>query len=270
MDKFPAVSLMRTYGFTKIQYPHFAKNEDGKRWAASTKIEGSDRSDFQELYVIVRKYCENLELAASLATIDKMLDVLKNPQSSYADFFGFGAEFSSRLADELKNRDVLALTTKESAIFNHPLRGWEKIAEALPETIDDIVESQKCYALNRYAAAVFHSLQVVEFGLIAFGKHLGVDDPLSGWTAVSRKLKAIIDTRYQNRTPFEQKHSGFLEQVSGTVESLKNAWRNKVSHAHGKLTLMTSDFSPEIAEEILFATRAFMRRLVTDGPLSGK
>jgi hypothetical protein len=57
-----------------------------------------------------------------------------------------------------------------------------------------------------------------------------------------------------------------LEQIQGTVEGLKNAWRNKISHVQGKLTLMSVEFSPEIAEEILLATRAFMRRLAEDLP----
>jgi hypothetical protein len=69
---------------------------------------------------------------------------------------------------------------------------------------------------------------------------------------------------------FEKKHWPFLEQIIATVEALKNAWRNKVSHANGKLMLMTTDFSPEVAEEILMATRAFMRRLATDGPVALK
>ena len=54
--------------------------------------------------------------------------------------------------------------------------------------------------------------------------------------------------------------------MQGTVEGLKNAWRNKISHAHGKLILMTTEFSPEVAEEILFATRAFARRLAEGLP----
>ncbi len=58
----------------------------------------------------------------------------------------------------------------------------------------------------------------------------------------------------------------FLEQVQGTIQALQFAWRNKVSHAHGKLTVMTGDFNPEVAEEILYASRAFMRRLATDAP----
>lgn len=132
----------------------------------------------------------------------------------------------------------------------------------------DIEEAAKCFALSRYAATVFHSTQVVEAGLIELGKLIGVTDPLSGWTATTNCLQRIIKKGYDARTPFEQQNFAFLEQMHGTIEGLKNAWRNKISHAQGKLTLLTADFSPDVAEEILFATRAFMRRLATDAPVS--
>jgi len=59
-----------------------------------------------------------------------------------------------------------------------------------------------------------------------------------------------------------------IEQLDMTTEALKGAWRNKVSHAHGKLVLMTSDFAPNVAEEILVASGGFMRHLATDAPTS--
>jgi hypothetical protein len=98
-------------------------------------------------------------------------------------------------------------------------------------------------------------------------RFVGVSDPLSGWTATANALRKIINTKHQDRTTFQQDNFSFLEQMSGTIEGLKNAWRNKISHAHVKLTLLTADFGPEVAEEILFATRAFMRRLAIDAPL---
>jgi hypothetical protein len=58
----------------------------------------------------------------------------------------------------------------------------------------------------------------------------------------------------------------FVEQMHGTVEALKNAWRNKISHAGAKLALIRSEFAPEIAEEIILATRAFMGRLAIELP----
>jgi hypothetical protein len=98
------------------------------------------------------------------------------------------------------------------------------------------------------------------------GTFIGVTDPHSGWTAVANRLQQIISTKHPARTDFERDNFPFIEQVQGTTEALKNAWRNKVSHAHGKLAVLTADFSSEVAEEILYATRAFMRRLADGLP----
>jgi hypothetical protein len=65
--------------------------------------------------------------------------------------------------------------------------------------------------------------------LLALGKIIGVDDPKSGWTSVTGKLKVIIDKKHSDRTEFERQHFSFLEQIQGTSEALKNAWRNKIS-----------------------------------------
>jgi len=113
---------------------------------------------------------------------------------------------------------------------------------------------------------VFHCIQVIEHGLLHLGKFLGVSDPHSGWSAVASKLKKIVDTEYTRKTDFEKRHAAFIEQMQGTVEALKNAWRNKISHAHGKLTLLGADLTPDIAEEIMTASRAFMRRLAEELP----
>jgi len=140
------------------------------------------------------------------------------------------------------------------------------VIDRFPDTVTDIEEARKCFALSRYAATVFHTLQVVGVGLIELGKFMKVNDPKSGWTAVANELKKIVAKKYEDRTDFERQHFELLEQVQGTVEALKNAWRNKVSHAQGRLILRTKDFSPEVAEEILYASRSFMRRLATDLP----
>ena len=131
----------------------------------------------------------------------------------------------------------------------------------------DVEEMSKCFALARYAGAVFHSVQAIECGLIEFGKFLNVTDPKSGWTAVNNKLATLVTkTKYSALDPIHQEHFGFLEQMHGVTGALNNAWRNKISHAQGRLILMTSEFSPEVAEEIMIASRSFMRRLATELP----
>lgn len=235
------------------------------------KVEGEIDEEHRRIYGgawgEMRRECAGLELVASVASIDRMLGYLREPHAQFERYWEMGEELEGRLLDELKNCTFLSLTLKETEFFEKPREGWEVVIARFPDSVGDIEEARKCFALSRYAAAIFHSVQIVEVGLIELGKVIGVTDPLSGWTATTQAIKRIIDTRHQDRTPYQRAHFAFLEQMHGTIEGLKNAWRNKVSHAQGRLTLLTADFSPDVAEEILFATRAFMRRLATDAPL---
>jgi hypothetical protein len=210
--------------------------------------------------------CRELELVASLATVQRMRELVAKPTCEYKEVGTLARELDGRLNDEMTGRYCWALSMKEEEYYECWRKGWERIIGRFPDTVGDIEEAQKCFAFSRYPATVFHSIQVVEVGLIELGKFINVADPKSGWTAVANELKKIVSRKREDLSDFEKHHFQFIEQVQGTVEALKNAWRNKVSHVQGKIVLMTSDFSPEVAEEILFASRAFMRRLAEGIP----
>lgn len=143
----------------------------------------------------------------------------------------------------------------------------EEAVKRFPEIVGNVEEMSKCFALSRYAASVFHALRAVEGGLIHLGVFLKVPDPKSGWTAVTSRLSTVVvKTNYKALPRNFKKCYPFLEQMHGVTEALKSAWRNKISHVQGSLTLMTEDFSPDIAEEIMIASRSFMRRLATEMP----
>ena len=207
-----------------------------------------------------------LGFIASVASINKIIAVLEKEGSKAADLRPPVAELIDRLEDEAKSLMFFALTPRESELFSYARKGWERSIERFPAIVDDVEEACKCFALSRYAAAVFHSIQIVETGLIDFGRFLKISDPHSGWTAVSQALKKIIEKKHQDRSRFEKRNFQFLEQMQGSVEGLKNAWRNKISHVQHRLVLMSAEFSPDVAEEILIATRGFMRRLAEDLP----
>jgi hypothetical protein len=172
---------------------------------------------------------------------------------------------SVTVENELSLRVFLALQHDRKQYFDSPRAGWEQVIERFPDCVSDVEEMNRCFALSRYGASVFHSIQAIEHGLIAVGDWLGVKDPTSGWTAVSNELKRIVGKKYSDRSQFEKDHFEFIEQLQGTVEALKNAWRNKISHATGRIKI-GSEFIPEVAEEILMASRSLMRRLATDLP----
>jgi|ERR1017187_744455 hypothetical protein len=224
------------------------------------------KNDLITVLVDFGKHVADLELTASLASIMKALLLLKG-ECSFGEYKKLISEIQGRLKDEMAMRKFFSLDTAESEQYATPLRGWEEVVHRFPIALSDIEEMSKCFALSRYAGAVFHSVNVIECGLLDLGKFIGVQDPKSGWTAVSGRLETlVIKTKFPDLAPEIKPHFQFLEQVHGTVASLKNAWRNKISHTQGRLTVMTADFNYEVAEEIIMATRAFMRRLATELP----
>ena len=212
--------------------------------------------------------CTELGLTASRATVQRIRAALAKPDSKRTDIISLEVELGGRLLDEMEGRSYFALSLSETEYYERPLERWDTIIGRFPNITTDVEEASKCFALSRYAATVFHSLQIVEVGLIELGRVLVVTDPQTGWNATTKKLNKIMETKHPDRTPFQQQHYQSLEQICATVEALKSAWRNKISHAQSRLVLLTSEFNREIAEEILFASRAFMRRLATDAPTS--
>jgi hypothetical protein len=230
------------------------------------RLSDDTRSRACELFAEFQRDCIELGLTLSAATTSKIQKLVAQPECEYARISPLAEELDGRLIDEMHTKLYIALSSEEAEYYVKPRDGWETIIARFPETVTDVEEARKCYALSRYSSAVFHSLQIIEAGLIELGTFLNVNDPKSGWTAVTQALQKVINKKHPDRSDFEKLNFDFLEQVQGTVEALKNAWRNKISHAQGRLLLMTKDFSPEIAEEILFASRAFMRRLADGLP----
>lgn len=214
----------------------------------------------------LRPICSSLGLTASAATVKKIERLCGEAEPHSDALMDLMRELQGRLRDELEAITFFSLTDRDANYYDKPRDGWLNIIARFPDIVLDVEEASKCLAFARYPAAVFHSVQIVERGLIEVGKFIGVADPLSGWTAVAKRLKQIVETKHDDRAAFEQANYPFIEQLQGTVEALKNAWRNKISHAHGKLTVMTADFSAEVAEDILYASRTFMRRLADGLP----
>src|ERR1035438_3912007 len=174
-------------------------------------------------------------------------------------------ELKNRFIDELRTHAFLKIPSDKMVLFDSPRKSWEEIIEPLPESSTDIEEMARCFALSRYGACVFHSLLIVECGLIELGREIGATDYKLGWDASCKKMKELLDSGYTKypslRITFQN-----LEQINQCAQSMKLAWRNKVNHAAGQLTVISSEFAPDVAEEIMLATRSFMRRLACDLP----
>lgn len=169
---------------------------------------------------------------------------------------------------ELSLRVYFSLDPNEAERYQDPWHGWERIRDRFVETDRDIEEMNKCFALGRYTASMFHALHVAEWGAIALGNYIGVIDPKRGWSATERKLQELVNGGHRELPASLQGQFEFLEQMSREIHSMVLAWRHKVGHAANHLAIVpNTDFTPDIASHIIDSVKIFMNRLVEGIPL---
>lgn len=203
--------------------------------------------------------CEVYGLTASRISAEKIVKQLSKDECTWELFQTLVSELQERLIDEMSAPRFFELTDQEAGHYSNWSKGWTEIIETFPHATSDVEEMNKSLAFGRYPAAVFHSLMVVEHGLVELGKLLGATDPKEGWDASCKQLAKVVAAGHSANTTgldFE-----FLSQLNVCAQAMKLAWRNKVNHATGKPMVMSGGFMPEVAEEIISASRAFMRRL---------
>ena len=172
-------------------------------------------------------------------------------------------ELRRRFEDDFKATFSLQLTAKQAAQFQDPMKEWGFMYHHFSKVRFNVEECMKCFALERYCAAVFHILQVAEYGVIKVTDLLQVSGDKPGWGSL-RRLSAILEKSHSQRSDLEKLHSKLLEDVVPLSVVMKDSWRHKLDHVDNQIIRVEKDFSAEAAEEIISATRAFMRKLSGD------
>lgn len=166
----------------------------------------------------------------------------------------------NRLEDECKRILVMHIEANHLHYFDNPQffdsqdEDSKKVSIEFPSGAEDIAEAGKCLACGRSTACVMHLCRVVEVGLRALAKSLGVAQQ-NDWGTYLRQINDELKKRFESagaRTPEEQ----FYAEAAQTIDSLRRAWRNPTMHVE-------KTYTSERAEEILIAVRSLMRHLAT-------
>jgi hypothetical protein len=261
------VTLLELLQFYAENYVHLAKELYDLQLCLYADELSGDQAKKQDTLsgakltlVSAAKHCDALGLQVSLRHVYELIEDAKEGGLLSGDV----KALHQNIERELSCRFFVGIPEDRKSAYCESLKGWEDIIEKFPSATEDVEEMNKCLALCRYSAAVFHSLLIVEHGLVALGQMLGVTDPKEGWDASCRKLETVVKAgRATNSTGINFE---FLEQLNGCVQAMKFAWRNKVNHATGKPLVMAGGFAPYVAEEIISTTRGFMRRLAEELP----
>jgi hypothetical protein len=211
---------------------------------------------------IVSALFQNYKLDSSAAQCRRLIEKIeRNGMAIQCGRLREGlAQLRERYEDELKSELFLHLEEHQANQYKNPTKDWEAITSRFIKVKYNVEEMGKCFALERYGAAVFHVMQVAEYGVIQLGALLRVTGDKPGWSCLKR-LEELIKAPYNQRTPLAQQYSKLLEETVPLATIMKDKWRHKLDHVDNQIIWVETDFSPFVAEEIISATRAFMRKV---------
>ncbi len=228
------------------------------------EMDEESRKDAQESLNIVRTYMLRIGLGQAAECSFEIHDLLRYSVTNKL-ISGRLDELNRALKRDLKSHLFMHIPEDRKRWYLEPTKDWEEIIEQFPVLKNDIIESAKCYACDRCAAAVFHILLVAEFGVIQVAKLVKAEGDRPGWSCIER-LEKIFDKNYKERSRLEQEHSEFLSRVMPFAHAMKDSWRHKLTHVDNKIEWIDTHFSPGIAEDIISAVRGFMRTVAAGLP----
>ncbi len=229
--------------------------------------------------------CEALELGSALKQIRHLAKRVESYEVQSVEFGSMLRELRRRVNEDFEDRIFFCVTntSKIRRFFKLVAREdgeqpvlVEKYADELFDpsiaarfgaAIDDIEEACRCHVASRYTACVFHLMRVVEVGVRVTAELVELEDPKPSWGAVLQKIEKIaFRTEYKDVPPGIKPNLAILKDLLPRMQAIQHAWRNNVSHVGDKLIPTSSMFTEEVADEIMNATQAFMRKLAADLP----
>lgn len=278
MNKFDLEALCTDLSeVTRLQIVHEQSHQDIPMYGQPS--DADKKSWTKHLYRVIEslsKSCAESELRTAREGLWRILTHLNNE-----------AFDSATLAVEAQHAKEFVLanltgTTFLTIAFSRNLNVWDNenllgtsVAKAFPESISDIKESGNCILAECSTAAVFHLMRVVEWGLRALCKDVGllkvkrtnkktkkstyVPIPYTDWETMLNQLQDRVDIKIDGmkRGLQKQRRQEFYYPDLQDIRAIRDAWRNHVMHTRAEYTLADTN-------AILGHVKRLMESLATD------
>ena len=190
--------------------------------------------------------------------LDRVIGKLNAGNCSYGELRRLEQSINQRLEDEASLIMMFKIDTDFSKYWDGASSEIsQEVFDRYPSVIFDADEACKCIALDRPTACAFHLMRIVEIGLKASAKHLGIPNPVKesdrNWAAMIRKLNGELEAQ---KASLDADKKQMFRDLIVSVDAIKNAWRNATMHCETKYTR-------EEAQEILICVRGFMRKIAS-------
>jgi hypothetical protein len=190
-------------------------------------------------------------LGMSLKSVDRIRTWLKTAITN-EKVAAVILELDWRIRDEMADEMFMYVPPDRVKFYDQPELLGKGILLKFSDAQFDIVEAGNCYALRRSTACVFHLMRIMERGVQAFGRALGVSlVNEKNWQNILDEVNARIE-----ELPKSDPKRVELAQAAASLYAVKLAWRNEVMHPKETYTL-------EEADNLIRQVGIFMQQLAT-------
>jgi hypothetical protein len=206
------------------------------------------------------------------ARIPVTMKLLKNLEFLYKNdqptWIGMRESITSlKACYEAELNSMIFFGLSDTGYYENPTQGWDEVIERFG-CGDDIEEASKCLALQRYTASVFHTMKVVERGVLEMQLFLEGPDPKASFGGVLSRLEDMVQKTKFEHIPADLKpFIPFMRNILPRLHAVKDAWRDKVAHVDNKI-IPVEPFTPEKAVEVYIASLNLMKIMASGLPKS--
>jgi hypothetical protein len=199
--------------------------------------------------IMLQEECDKMDLKISSAMVLKKLDNLPIGNSELDMLLDI-------VKEESKSKLFLLISSDRAAYYDPDKPCWDgEIIDNFSDMVEDIIESNNCFALDRHTACVFHLMRIMEKGVQKFGNKLGVSESFTcneEWQKILNAIRGQLNILHpKQKDPDRIKYESML----GHLETVKIAWRNPTMHPKATYTEAEARF-------LLAAVEIFIKGLL--------
>jgi len=203
-----------------------------------------------------RTACSGLGLRTTMVTFNKLNYLLSQPRATTGEYRELIKELRGRLSDEMMGQLFLHIEVRKADYYNAPLVGLDTIIVHFPSAIPELEEAARCFALSRNTACVFHSMRVLELGLVALAGYFQVPIDRPNWHEILTDIESQVKKLGPDDGTEWRDKQQFGSEACTQFRYFKDAWRNHTMHVR-------QVFDEGRAQSILDHVKDFMKHLAT-------
>jgi hypothetical protein len=168
-------------------------------------------------------------------------------------------QLHTRIYEELQGELFLYVPKDKADLAVQDYWRDPEIERAFPSTLHEFIRAGCCFAYDEPTACVFHLMRIVDTGLKATARSLGIVYDSRGWSSIGQEIHKRMEQKYSLKTDEWKRSEPLYANILTDIQAIAKAHRNEVIHR------IECIYNDREAHELIILVRGFIRHLAKGG-----